>query len=129
MAFRTIEVSGDSQPLPMNRPLRPDEATRAVETRVIKVKGILDAGAYEQFAPLLQWVPVGPFEIVIDCHELAQVTTAGFGLFLRADAHARRYFGRVRIVGCNEDVARVLQTATDFTNRFHIPFERASPKL
>lgn len=103
--------------------------TQDAQTRVIKVKGILDPGAYEQFAPLLQWVPEGPFQVVIDCHELKQVTTAGMGLFLLVDVHARRHLGRVRIVGCNEDVARVLQTATDFTNRFHIPFERAKPGM
>lgn len=99
------------------------------ETRVIKVKGILDPGSYELFAPLLQWVPQGPFEVIIDCHELERVSTAGMGLFLLVDSFVRRHFGNVRIIGCNEDVARVLQTASDFTNRFQIPFERAKSPL
>lgn len=99
-----------------------------VETRVITVGAALDVDSYVQFAPDLEWTPKCRCEIIIDCAALKIVSTVGLGFFLLVDAHARKHFGHARIVNCNEDVARVLQTATDFTSRFRMPFERAAAK-
>jgi anti-anti-sigma regulatory factor len=92
------------------------------------VGATLDVESYSQFAPVLQWTPKGRCEITIDCAALKLISTAGLGLFLLVDAHARKHFGHAKIINCNDDVARVLQTATDFTARFRMPFERAAKK-
>lgn len=126
-----------NQPTPMvaaspKDPIAAGEASSSIngmmEHRVICVGPTLDVESYAQFAPVLQWTPNGRCEIIIDCATLKLVSTAGLRLFLSVDAHARKHFGHAKIINCNDDVARVLQTATDFTTRFRMPFERAATK-